>query len=77
MSNKLIRALQWRDDVESGEIIERQHYRHDYMAFPNGVTQKELDTICLAANAFYKVIGSNVRIGNHMGELIPGYEKKP
>jgi hypothetical protein len=55
------RALQWRDNLNGSH----------YFTYPEGISQKELDAICKEANAHYERIGSNKRVSNHMGELIP------
>lgn len=68
---KLQKALRWRDDVEDGEMIESHNYRKEYMGF-NKISQKELNAICEAANCYYSLMGSSLRIGNSMGELKPG-----
>lgn len=61
---RLRSALQWRDDVERSELIKK------CLGF-DLITQRELDAICAAANMFYKIMGSPLRITNRMGELIP------
>lgn len=74
MSNltaKLRLALQWRDAVADGEMIQAPHYTKEYMGFKEGVFQAELDAICDAANMFYSEMGSPLRIWNSMGELRP------
>ena len=71
MLNKLAVALQWRDDVASGEIIEcsPRYFKTHLSVCP--VSQDELEVICDAANTYYKGIGSALRISNYMGELRP------
>ncbi len=70
-TDKIRLALQWREDVESGEMIEARNYDKTYMGFGE-VSQKELDAICKAINVFYAEMGSRLRIHNSMGELRPG-----
>ena len=69
--NKLATALQWRDDVASGEMIETFAYTRTYLGF-NQISQQELNAICDAANLYYTQMDSPLRISNSMGELIPG-----
>ena len=73
MSEKLRLALLWRDYVEEGEFIETDKYKATHMGFGR-VTQRELDAICAGANAYYKAMGSALRIGNDMGVLLPEKE---
>lgn len=74
-TSKLRIALQWRDDVEKPEMIHAINregsYTNTHLSFKDTVSQQELDAICRAANVFYQIMGSKLRIGNSMGELIP------
>ena len=71
--NKLVLAILWREDVASGEMIEGTGYKKDYMVFDEGVTQKELNAICKAANTYYECMDSKLRITDSMGELRPAF----
>lgn len=85
MSNLTARlqlALQWRDDVASGDMIERSpsggpQYCRSHLSVEGSVSQVELEAICQAANSFYRAMRSDLRIGDSMGELIPGLAKDP
>jgi hypothetical protein len=76
-TSKLITALRWREDVAGGEMIEQrkdgESYTRTYLGFKS-VSQDELDNICEAANTWWKESDSDLRIGNSMGEIIPGKE---
>lgn len=73
-TGKLIKALRWREDVASGEMITRKNYQKDYMGYSN-VSQNDLDYICKFANLWWDFIGSPLRITNSMGEIIPATKK--
>ena len=78
-TSKLKLALQWREDVAGGEMIEQQKdgesYTRTYLGFKS-VSQDELNNICDAANTWWEKSGSDLRIGNSMGEIIPGLAKE-
>ncbi len=81
-TSRLISALKWREAAERGEMIcktalgghDNSHYDEHHYAFAGkSISQKTLDLICEAANTWWKLNDSNLRIGNSMGELIPGH----
>lgn len=72
--DKLRLILQWIQDVEHGEMIESRNYRRTYMGFDQ-VSQVDLFKLCEDANAALVHAGSQYRVGNSMGEIIPGRVK--
>ena len=68
--HNLAQAIHWREDVNSGEMIEAPNYKHDYMGYQQ-ISQQELNAICASINLYYEQMNSSLRITNHMGELIP------
>lgn len=74
-SSNLYLAIRWREDVQAGEMIQSFSYSktHLTLARPGGnsISQKELDVICEVANRWWVLTGSNLRVSNHMGEIIP------
>ena len=70
--NKLVRAIEWREAIQSEEMIEAPNYRKDYLGY-SSISQKELNIICEIANDYWKKMDSPLRIGNSMGEIIPGF----
>ncbi len=75
--SRLKKAITWRLDVEQGEMIEAAGYRKDYMGFKGSISQKELNAICEASGKIFEALGSDLRIGNSMGELRPGFTAWP
>jgi len=78
--NNLGLALQWREDRDSGEMIQRPGYDKDYLALshhqPTGIiSQQELDAITKAINLYYELMESDKRIYNQAGEILPAKKK--
>jgi len=80
--HNLIRLCQWLQDLNCGEMIEAPGYKRDYLSLPGperppdeGIGQKELDQLCLLANAFLVDYWEGYLIGNSMGEILPGKMK--
>lgn len=70
--HKLAQAIEWREAVASGEMVETRDYTKHYMGYSDITSQKELDAICTAINAYYQAMNDDKRIVNYKGELIPG-----
>lgn len=78
-TGNLITALRWREDVESGEMITSKGYQKNHLNLPRSgglISQGDLDAICDVANRWWLLCGSDLRITNSMGEIIPGFAKK-
>jgi hypothetical protein len=73
-SERLRLALQWRDDIERGDMIQRQGYKPTHLFFVGEVKMEEFAAICDAANTFYKGVGSPLRMRPEMGEIRPYIE---
>jgi hypothetical protein len=70
-TRKLKLAMQWREELETGELIECKNYTRSYMGF-DSVSQDMLDNICEVANLWWERRGKPLRIFNSMGEIRPG-----
>jgi len=75
---RLILVLQWRRDVEEGEMIERLPsatnpgaYRKDYLSFASEISQRDLDRLTQAANLAFGCLGLTLQVENTMGEIHP------
>lgn len=71
--NNLGLAIQWREDVDAGDMIVKPGYTRQYLAFihQGRISQQELDGITSAINVYYESINSEKRVVNQAGELIP------
>ena len=66
--HNLALAIQWREDVARGEMIEAPGYTEDCLTL--GYTPWcELEAICYAINVYYAITGSNSRV-RHKGWVI-------
>jgi len=75
-TDKVIKALKWRIDVDSGEMIEQSkdglQYCKTHLSYPGRVSQKDLNLICDIINSVFDKCDSNLMVGNSMGEILPG-----
>ena len=69
--HKLALAIQWREDVASGEMIQTPDYNRGYLAFERGVSWLELEAICIAINTYYSAMSSNLRVMHGGRKLRP------
>jgi hypothetical protein len=74
-TNNLVLVMKWREAIEKEDFVESKNYTRNYMGFDK-ISQKELDSLCRAANEGFKLKGSNLRVANHMGEVCPIYKKE-
>jgi len=68
LPDKIIKAIRWVQDVDSGEMVECGGYTRDYLAF-DFATQNDLDYICAVVNHLLERIGSKLRVYSSMGEI--------
>lgn len=80
---RAIRTMNWRFDVESGEMIEQDakqifdsplsgmQYCKDHLSHPGPISQKDIDSICAIVNLAFYNCGSDLMVKNSMGEFIP------
>ena len=77
--SRVVRTLNWRLDVEKGEMIEQNangmQYCKDHLSQPGSISQRDLDSICIIVNQTFYECGSNLMVSNSMGEFIPTYRK--
>ena len=69
---RVIRALKWLVDRESGEMIEcyRDYYYRDFLGFPE-TSKNDLELICVAVNSVSLLAGYGVCVG--ISPLMVGY----
>jgi hypothetical protein len=74
-ANRVIRTIKWRLDVNKGEMIEQRkdglQYCKDHLSHPGTISQKDLNSICVIVNNTFYECGSDLKVGNSMGEFIP------
>lgn len=75
MIHKVIRALQWCNDVVYGEFPETSSYAHEYMAFPGEISTEDLDFICAVCNLVLFFSESKLRVCWIAGEMRPVKEE--
>lgn len=72
---KVITALEWADDVESGEMIEQSGYTSSYLGdFEDGsnhISIPELNALCTIVNIILLLSGYKTRVSWNAGELRP------
>jgi len=73
-THDLIRVLKWREDVDSGEMIEYPGYTKHHMVIPHKtITQEDMDKLCRMVNHWYRCACSAKRVSNAYGEFIPAW----
>ena len=74
--DRTTKALKWRIDVDSGEMIEQSkdglQYCKTHLSYPGRISQKDLGLICDIVNDVFFKCGSDLMVGNSMGEILPG-----
>jgi hypothetical protein len=76
---RVAKVLQWRVDVESGEMIEhvvvlspREQYCKDHLIIEDNLDPTYLRRICSAANDVFRTSGCNLMVYANKGKVVPG-----
>ena len=77
--DRAMKVVRWRMDVDSGEMIEQrkdgEQYCKDYLSVKGSISQRNLAGICATVNEVFYQSGSDLMVGNSMGEFIPSTAK--
>jgi hypothetical protein len=79
--NRVVKVLQWRVDVESGEVIEHvvvlspnEQYCKSHLTFDAALIDPTyIRRICSAANDVFRTSGCNLMVYAVDGRVIPGH----
>jgi hypothetical protein len=70
---RVAKVLQWRVDVESGEMIEHgDTYCKDHLIIEDNLDPTYLRRICSAANDVFRTSGCNLMVYANKGKVVPG-----
>jgi len=74
--SRVIKAIKWRIDVDSGEMVEQvkdgEQYCKDHLSYAGSVSQIDLELIGDIVNSVFDKCDSNLMVGDSMGEILPG-----
>jgi len=73
---RITEVLNWRQEIERGEMIQDRFHKKEYMSFEGTISCDDLDVICDAVNDVFKRLHTKYRVGWSAGEIIPYKEKK-
>jgi len=78
--NRVIVTLNWRLDVDDGEIIEQVkagglQYCKDHLSYHDKISQKDLNLICDIINDTFNKCNSKLTVRNSMGKILPDCRK--
>ena len=74
--SRVVRTLNWRIAVESGEMIEQRangmEYCKDHLSHcTSPLSQRDLDSICNIVNTTFYECGSDLMVENSGGVFVP------
>ncbi len=72
---KIGKTARWRAEIEEPEFVASKGYDKSYLniAVDSSISQAELYVTCSAVNAMFSAIRSDLRVNDHMGEIIPAH----